>query len=510
MPTNPPPELLQTLLTIMQKDSPPGYFLNQRLDIYAWSQHLMKDIEDKRSAVTALTQQQATNLGPTNLQFSAVKHESRINALYRLIGLPTELDLGGSFSLLDENGKVLTTTDTLAKSLVDREYDQLQNTFKQFLSANSVSQLNTKLDSAQADELQLIAGLYDPHVINTNRLFPVVQFSQIQSVVEARNRIAPAFASMAERYINGATIPPSFLESVITIRLLPQSGGATINTQGAVEIAVIQALGYALGELAKQYNRNQSDAEKTLLDGIALIRNKISGINSAAVKQASTDANARDATDTAIVPEGDIRRKYTKEQLTLYSAIISLLPLDNDVIPIGQNIDNTPFTTRSIKDNALTGSFSEIINANVDAINRALTEDKKVLQKRQLTQDKLTAELGSAIGDIGGISLAEIVMVIAALFVLDENDLVGLIPDSRFNQLISATNNNTTTSNQGTTSSGTSSTSTQQINIFNILQQFKNTRTSTNTAVGILQDTIGSIYTAFKIQLGEAHKLPST
>lgn len=499
------PKLLQDLLTIMQQEHPPAFFLNKDFDVYKFAQNLFQEIENKRSSVTALTRSQAQQLGKNNLQFSNVKHESRINTFYRLIGLPTELNLENTFSLLDANGAKVTKREDLIKNLLQREFEQLQLTFKQFLQANSVQELNAQLDSLQAQDKQLIGELFDPQKINTNRMFPMVQFSQIQNVVETKNRISPSFASTEERYVNEFLTSPPFLETVITIRLLPQSGGTQIKTQGAVEDIILQSLGYALGELVKQYHRNQVEAENHLKDGIALIRNKVAGANSPALKKPDLNANARE--NDGIKTEIDIRSNYIQEQLKLYDAVISLLPTENDIIPIGTNIDNTPFQSRNIKENALTQSFLSIINANLDAIQRSIKDTKKVMQKRQLIQDKLTAELHSAIGQLGGISMADIIIVIAGLFVLDEEDLVGLIPESRFKELIGATNNNTTASSSTISDTGAANTAQKQINIFDILKQFDGKRTKTVTAVQILQDVVKEIYKAFVKQLGEAHKL---
>jgi hypothetical protein len=501
------PSLLQTLIAIMKQDNPPGFFLNKQFDTYKWAQTLFQELEDKRSSVTALTKTQANALGKDNLLFSGIKHESRLNALYRLIGLPSELALGDKFKLLDKSGNPLTNKDDLAKALLQREYDQLQFTFKQYLQSNSLEDLNAQINSTQTADQQLIAQLFDPNNLknHTTRLFPIVQYSQIQSVVEPKNRISPPFASTEERYIGEQLMNPPFLESVITIRLLPQSGGDKINTQGAVEDAVIEALGFALGEIAKQYHRNQEEAEKHLIDGIALIRDKLAGVSSAALKKADLNANTRE--NDGIVTQGDIRSQYTETQINLYEAIISLLPLDNDIIPIGTDINGTPFQSRNIKENALTASFAEIIKSNLDALQRAQQDSKKVMQKRQLTQDKLTAELGSIIGEIGGVSVAEIVIVISALFVLDEEDLVGLISKSRFDQLISATNSNTSAASSGISDTGQANTAEKQINIFDILKQFQKTRTETTAAVQILQDVIKTLYDAFVVQLSQAHTI---
>lgn len=499
------PTLLQTLITIMKQDHPPGFFLNKPFDIYKWAQALFQDVENKRSSVTALSRTQASELKKYNLQFSAVKHESRINALYRLIGLPNELTLNNKFSLLDVDGNAITNKDDLSKALLKREYEQLSFTFKQFLRANTTAELNAQINSVEQQAHQLIAELFDTNYLqkHTTRLFPIVQYSQVQNVVESQNRISPPFASTEERYVESRLMTPPFLESVITIRLLPQSGGDKINTQGAVEDAVIQALGYALGEIAKQYHRNQSEAEKHLLDGIALIRDKVNGVSSAAVKKADINANTRE--NDNIKTADDLRSGYTQATINTYEAIISLLPLENDIIPIGTDINGTPFQARNIKENALTATFAEIIKSNLASLQRAQQESKKVMQKRQLTQDKLTAELGSAIGQIGGISLAEIVIIIAALFVLDEEDLVGLISKQRFDQLISASNNNTSASSPGTTDTGGAQTAQKQINIFDILKQFQDTRTETTAAIKILQDVVQTLYKAFVDQLGSAH-----
>src|ERR1041385_6773447 len=105
------PQLLQTLITIMKQDNPPGFFLNKQFDTYKWAQTLFQELENKRSSVTALTKSQANALGKDNLLFSGIKHESRLNALYRLIGLPSELSLSDNFKLLDEAGNSITRSE---------------------------------------------------------------------------------------------------------------------------------------------------------------------------------------------------------------------------------------------------------------------------------------------------------------------------------------------------------------------------------------------------------------
>lgn len=501
------PKLLQTFLTIMKEDQLPVYFLNKQFDIYEFAKSLYREIEEKRSSVTAITREQANQLKSNNLQFSSTKHESRLNCLYRMLGLPTELNLDNSFSLSDSSGNNITNRDDLVKVLVQREFEQLLQTVKQFLSANSEQELNTQLNSAQEQVNKIISQLFDPHYLqkHTRRLFPMVQFSQVQNVVELTNRIAPSFASTSERYVNKVLAQPPFLETAISIRLLPQSGGSQINTQGAVEDIILASLARGLKELARRYHENQVEAEKHLIDGIALIRSKVTGVNSSLVKQADLNANTRESNSPQT--QADTISKNQNTQNEIYEAAVSLLPTENDIIPTGIQIDDVPFQSRNIKNNALTQSFTTILKVNTDALQRSITESGKVLQKRQLRQDKLTAEVSSIIGEINGVSLAEIVIVLSALFVLDEEDLVGLISQSRFDQLISASNNSTSTFSSAVDSSGQTNTAQKQLNIFDILAQFKSNRTNTTTAVKILQDVVKTLYDAFVTELAKAHQL---
>lgn len=516
-------ELLQNLINIMSQDNPPAFFLNKGPDISKFALHLFNEIEKKRSYVTAITREA---LGDTDLsaklQFSNIKHESRINALYRLIGLPTEADIvEDNFSILNANKMEIKNRDDLSKYLASRELEQLTITFNEYLKSNTVEDFNKQINIAEDSIGDVIYGLFDPNVINPNRLFPVVQFSKIQNIVETANKISSVFASVSERYINGKLTTPPFLESVIVIRLLKQSGGTDINTQGAVEDIILQSLGFALGNLSKQYNSNQQKAEALLKDGIAFLRGRVVQASSPFLKQANINANTRQ--DDGNKTEADVRSGYTQQQLKLYEAVINLLPIDNDIIPIGTNIDDKPTDARGIKENALTGSFLSIINDNLGAIQRSIETTKKVMKKRQLTQDKLEGELGAAIGQIGGISLAEIIIVIASLFVLDENDLVGLIPRERFNELIinSATTSGNDQAAAGATTGASSAVGTdsssinndsnnskeKQINIFDTLKQFKDSRHSTLESIKTLQDTIGTLYEAFKKKLAASHEL---
>ena len=525
MPSN--STLLQTFLTVMKEDQPVSYFLNKQFDIYEFAKNLYREVEEKRSSVTAITREQANQLKNNNLQFSTTKHESRINCLYRMIGLPTELSLDNNFALSDDNGKNITNKDDLTKKLVQREFSQLLQTTKEFSQGNNDQALNAQLNSTQDQAIKVIAQLFDPHYLqkHTNRLFPIVQFSQVQNVVELTNRIAPAFASTSERYVNKTLMQPPFLETVISIRLLPQSGGDQLNTQGVVERIILKSLAFGLKELARRYHDNQTEAEKHLIDGIAFIRNKVTGVNSSLVKQADLNANTREPNSPQT--QGDTVSKNQQTQNEIYEAAVSLLPTENDIIPTGIQIDDVPFQTRSIKNNALTQSFATILKVNTDALQRAIDESGKVIKKRQLTQDRLTAEINSIIGELNGVSLAEILIVISALFVMDEQDLMGLISKSRFDQIIAATNNNSSTfassiaatsaasalgaGPAGVAAASTTSISTdsaqKQLNIFDILKQFRNSRTNTTAAVKILQDTVKTIYDAYVAQLAKAHQL---
>ena len=80
-----------------------------------------------------------------------------------------------------------------------------------------------------------------------------------------------------------------------------------------------------------------------------------------------------------------------------------------------------------------------------------------------------------------------------------------MIPKSRFDQLINASNNNTSTSNSSITTSAESDTAQKQLNIFDILKQFQSNRTDTTGAVQTLQKIIQSIYDAFVVQLSTSH-----
>lgn len=510
-------KLLAPFITILQNDNQPAFMLNKQFDVSKFAQSLFHQIEEKRSAVTALAKSDASAIAfANNLKYSSVKHESRINTLYRLIGLPSDDNVkDGDIGLVDAEGKSILSKKDLRKYLASREFEQLQITFQTFLQANTQEDLNTQLASSQKQLLQLIAQLFDPNPTTVTRLFPAIQFAAVKTLVEPKFRIAPIFATTDERYINETPLTSPFLESVIIIRLLPQSGqsgagttGTNINTQGAVEDIIIQSLAFSLAELAKQYHRNQAEAEDHLKNGIALIREKPPGVSSSEVKAANINAGTRQ--NDGITTESDIRSKYSLDQVNLYSAIISLLPLQNDIIPTGIDIDGDPLQTRNLKDNALTSAFLDIVTANAAALQRSIDESKKVVKKRQVLQDKLTAELGSLIGEIGGISMAEILIVISALFIMDEEDLVGLIPKSRFDQVIANADQTQTQSSQ-INDDGSPGTPNKLINIFEVLKEFdtdsETPRTDTNTALVVLQDIIEEIYLAFAVELSKAHKV---
>lgn len=478
--------------------------LNKQIDGLKIAQTLFQDIEGKRSSATALSRNDANTL-KGNTQLTSIRHESRINTLYRLIGIPSEINLEGgqSINFIDNFGQPITSTAALSKTLLSREFEQLSIYLNNLrVQASSTSDYNKALDQAQAQGLQLIGDLFDPTKIKTTRLFPAIQFSAIAAVVETANRIAPVFASTNEKYLNGKLLPSPFLESVITIRLLPQSGGTAINTTGAVEDVIIASLAYTLVDIARKFNINQSNAEKMIVDGIATIRSAPpTGISNTALAK-SGDANAGERETNSPKVELDIQQQNLQDQITLYGDITALLPLENDVIPTAGNLSGTPITSTNIKDNALTGSFLGLINFNLDAVNRINQQNSATLKKRQLVQDKLTAEIGSIIQNVGGISIAEIIIVLSALFILDEQDLMGLIPLTRFNQITAQTNTTQTSTNANSTPQ-------RQINIFSVLQQYKESRHNTNLALKNFQDLIQQIYNSFTDLLKKSHSINS-
>lgn len=414
---------------------------NLQKDTLSMSESLFKQIEERRGRVTTFSPNSTEETQPV-LKVSANKQESRINALYRLIGLPGDTDLSdeaydkSGVKLINSQGSTLSDVETLRKDLLQREFRQ----FSSFLQVKGDKEAQV---DATEERLRSSLALFNPQNIikRKNHLLPPVQLTEINYLTDPSGKIAPLFATKIEKTIDSIMIPGSFLETVLMIRLLPQSGlGDAQENFGAVEELLLDTLAISLKHIVLSYTKNQTAAEKLIVDGIMKIRD-MSNVNNPLHKKGDSQAGSRDPQSSPNSAAAKLD-KNSNSLSKIYDSIVSLLPTTKNLAAAysstGANVQ-----VNNIADNALTGPFLDFIKLNNNAVSKIQNETKETLKKRQAVQDNLTAEIMSLLGrpEFGDVSMSDVLIVITALFILDEPDLVGLIPTRRFKQLAQRANN---------------------------------------------------------------------
>lgn len=457
--------------------------------------------------------------------------ESRLNALFRLIGLPMFVNLslkqgsakppknlGGDRYMTPGFDKHFqqklsdyTITDALELDfiLISREAKLLSR--ESFIGT---SELNRSMTLALTDPIPIAPNVMGPdhHDAfvgkdqNSRRstykaLFPMI--TRYTNVTPKINQTARPFLLDARRAIISRqdTLNKPFIETVARIRLSLGAGTKSdddrkseFNTQIAervgqeyanlllktvgqtniLEEMIISRMTASIEQLAKRWIKIRTEQERIARDLPFIISIKSSSSRDNPLgKRAAVSANVEIKKDHKWGKRLDIIQK----NIAKFDSIISLMPTEDSSNP---SATGTP-QPKNIPKSALLNPFTSLLNNELESYKKHEATIKKIIVEEQQKADKLRLESEMMTGEFTGISVPDVLATIMGLFLISQNDLIALLDvdvrremkASRDTSLVSAIEKAGTIDND-TTAAAIKNLETQVQNVFDLIQrQFK-------------------------------------
>jgi len=462
----------------------------KEFDIIGFAKSIMNEIENVRSFDELIDDKTGdTYKTPT---------ETRIDAFFRLIGLPYFVIISDKESNKKDDVKFLNSgfgasvNSTLAnKEIVDNKKQiyatvspsgkDLEGNVAEILEKrkSELKKINEEIGKQNMNERMGLA-ICSPADVKANipseslgkteafipraypgngpdteniriifkQLFPLIP--SFHRVLPLRNQIARPFTlSVKERRIDGETIlRKPFLEQVIRIRFV-EYGNSQTDEENKTEEDITSSIKYFIGEtqfneifsgdfLFTQTNRLEQFIIIKFLYAIKNLARKWVKINEQrvrllrkispviAIKTSSSRASMfgkRIEISTVLdgTEEGE-KLKKLNSVIALEEALISLLPTDEN-----EKTDPKKSSTRNITPSALQNPFNMLIRynlqKNIEDRDSIIAQSKKNINNLE----RIRLELDLMTGEFSGLSLPDIVITIASLFIVKRETLLNLL-----------------------------------------------------------------------------------
>jgi hypothetical protein len=434
-------------------------------NIIEFAKKVLEEVESIRSY---------SDISSDNQVSSNIPNESRLNAFFRLVGLPMFLiledknDDGESASGVVSPGFSGGHLDDFnikdIDNISDMELGELltlrEDAFLSRESAIGTPELNRSMTLAISDPIPITPDLPDRenshkgsfYGISSERttfkmLTPLV--AKYKKVLPIENELARPFATKEERSINNTTeLRRPFIEMVMRIRLITATnannaaGSDKIEEQlnaikasissgdfntvinnlnkilisGILEKFVIEKLMKSLAQLSKKVISLIRKQDYLLKQDVYEVNVKTSSAKSnlfSKLTDVSTDLNLRENSELGRKLES-LKRIMARED-----AFLSLLPSDDTV-------DENSYTKNALSC-ALFDSFVDLLSHDTTEIKKSINRIEGQIQKSKREIDELRLELDLITGEFSGLSMIDIIAVIIGLFLIPLDDLMALV-----------------------------------------------------------------------------------
>lgn len=419
-------------------------------------------------------------------QISRTPIESRVNAFFRLIGLPSFVTLQSinkskkSSQKGQLNGqRVLTPGFHKGERAIFSNYTiqdadsvglldvaALLSTREAELQANEAligtAEMNRRMTLALAHSLPIQPNY--PDTVGSGsfgnkskrevfkKLFPLI--THYINVIPVDHNKAKPFLPDAERaqiIPTEEALPKPFIETVIRIRLLEtdsansQAGNQkTADYEETLKVVfgdeVFNEVFKGNGALSQANVLEQFILDK-LLSSVSQMANKwvqlrrtqdkelsklpvALSVKATSAKLSPLGKRTEVSTDIGFLENSETGRllSYLRKLIAQDEAFLSLLPTDETA-----NSTAVRAQTKNVAKSALTNPFTSILNGdllkNKERLAKLETEVKKYLSK----MEKLRLELEMMTGEFTGLSVVDVVAVVIGLFLITKQDLVALL-----------------------------------------------------------------------------------
>lgn len=356
--------------------------------------------------------------------------ESRINTLYRAIGLPAtmpakeENEKAPANSSRPHKRNNGNTNEKLTFSNYETKLDSRQ---KAYTFPVTELEITTFLIGAQGDVIRgSILAENDPGYRKRGLLFPMVVDGRID-VQSHSKRIAGAFMEDWERKDNKDYYRKPLLETIINMKLTGSNvGDSSEQTSVSSDLdstdSNLELDAKSLEKLEKTLNSLPATfvAAQTKVNRVR----KQTGIEVIATIDNVAEQNPKTRINPDRPGKLDIISAAQKDAQRIDDALLILVKYKN------RKKDGKNVATKSVEDAALASSFFEILTPNKET--KAKEKEAKV--DEQLERNKKDAKdahktLDLMLGTFAGISGTDIIVVFSALYTLDLDHLIGLLND---------------------------------------------------------------------------------
>jgi len=461
--------------------------------------------------------------------------ESRVNAFFRLVGLPMFVEI----KVKDEKNaeakvksfageKVLTPgfartvspkLDSLYNVINSENVDGAlaaarESELLKIENQIGTSDMNTRMFEALAFAIPLKADVEGTFLGRKvfKKLTPLITYYLPNGILPKKNELARPFLSEKndDQIDSDTSLAKPFIESVIRIRLVEAGGGGgTKNRQKTSDFqnSIRATLGKdkdgnnIFDQIFSKHKTAFSETDvrdtfilKKLLGSLQLLANKWEKLKTRQTKlvseifvnieikttsSAASPFGRRASVSTTLTDDSTLSKKIKNEseKIAVEESYLSLLTSD-DVAKVSSTTPKTA-TIKNISTSALNGPFTDIMNNDLNQYKKNLGNLNKKKKKKAAEFDKLRVGLEMMTGEFTGLSVPDVIIVMTALFIVTEKDLIGLLDEETIKEMK------------------------KDIVLKKALESV-GTPTTTTTAVENLEEVVDDLYTLLSINIARA------
>lgn len=417
----------------------------------------------------------------SSISEQVAERESYENAFMRMLGMPdsSRIEFGEAITLVNPDGSIEDVPYETIESDVLNERQLSRNQRRVVVNGNiynlTTQELETIEDQNEAlflTENTRLSIIDSPKIDNIDNdfykfsflLFPPVQDSRVSRCINETDKlVAKPFSNKRARTVNGNSLKPSLLESIIRIRLdrlsgiesfasRPDDGStgdgfstnislgenssaqAVPDSYGVLESLFILRLNSALRGFALKM---QGDVDKILEE---FERNNIRlaepefGVGAAGDEPTPNGVAGRQ--EPILTEEQEREKKENQDKLNrqkiIEDSILSLLGDDSEVLDLQTQTQRNS----SIRNAHLMSGLLGVLDVPRKRIEKELSEIKIAKTERtSLGSDMNRSLINKTLGVDIGIGNIDILAFALAMFTMSESGLLGLLSDEAFENL---------------------------------------------------------------------------
>jgi len=420
--------------------------------------------------------------------------ESRVNAFFRLIGLPMFVEVkpknernakvkaeGFSGEQILTPGFSRTVSPTLdsvynivnsTKVEISKEAQSRESYLLKIENNIGTQKMNDDMLEALKTPIPLQANVVgmvgESGRIVQKKLKPLMTVRLADGVLPRRNELARPFLSEKDddKIDSDTILPKPFIETVIRIRLVEAGGGGDAANREKVsdfQNSIKAALGRdkdgddIFDQVFSNYKKAFSETDvredfilSKLLGALQLLANKWVNIkrkqtrlaseieSNILIKTSSAKSSPfarRASISTTLSNDSTLSKKirHESEKIAVEESYLSLLTSDD----VARSSAITPkvAATKNTATSALNRPFTEIMNNDLTQFKKNLSNLNRTKKKKAAELDKLRIELEMMTGEFTGLSIPDVIITMTALFLITDKDLLGLLDSKTLKEM---------------------------------------------------------------------------